>query len=223
MNDLTDQKVGPIDVRAELLKVIGTRKDGVSRHELTRKMHQLAKREGMFFYEGVLASLIMEGLVLLSYCGLDNHKSQVYSLCSEEKDRREKKCRVCGMMRPIKMYWKRCDSKDGHDNQCKLCANKQRKVKGWGVGSNEALKRKRRGISTVKHSGNPPYVHPQSTPSSEEVDAAAIKIKAEAFESNLTTCKPRYVVVNGRVFSASDRPMSPVEEYNRAWKRIKVS
>ncbi len=37
----------------------------------------------------------------------------------------EKKCKICGKILPLSMFWKRCASKDGHNHYCKACAGKK--------------------------------------------------------------------------------------------------
>jgi len=39
----------------------------------------------------------------------------------------EKKCKLCGIMKPFSEFWKKGDNKDGHRNRCISCCSKVQK------------------------------------------------------------------------------------------------
>lgn len=219
MDPLTSPDAGPFDVRAALTKIIGSRTEGVSHQELIRKMRELTERESTFYYEPILIMLIGEGKVTVSHCGIANHKTRVYLLSN--KDEYKKTCRTCGLTKIAGAFRRRIDSKDSYNSQCKLCENRQRKANGW---ANKSRKRRQEELRNEKDKSGYVPPAPQVIPEKEEIDASAALIKAESLKDYQEKLpgKAQYILVDGKVVSAPRYTISPVEEYDRAWRRIKT-
>lgn len=218
-DESTSPKAGSFDVRTALLNIIGSRKEGVSQQELMRKMRELATWRTPFYYEVPLTKLVEEGHVAISHCGMANHKTRVYLLAIN--DLSEKTCRVCKLTKPVVTFRRRSDSKDGYTHQCKLCENQQRKDRG---SANKARNRRREELKKEGGLGVYASAQPRVILDQEEVDAAAAAVKAESLKEyqRKNAGKVRYVVVDGKVLPASGHERSPVEEYDRAWRRIQA-
>lgn len=219
MDQSTSPQAGSFDVRTSLLEFIGNREDGISRQELMRKMNGLTKWRSPFYYEATLGALVEEGRVDISHCGMENHKTRVYSLA--KPDQYKKTCRVCQLTKSAAAFRRRHDSKDGYTNQCKLCENQQRKDKGWANKS-----RRRRQVEARMEAGEELGVSmatPMVVLEKEEVDARVAATKIESLDDHRQKYHgmARYIDVNGKAVPAPGRELSPVEEYDRAWRRIK--
>lgn len=224
MNDSTSLDAGPIDVRAKLLEIIGRRDEGISRNELSREMCGLVEGQDPFFYEKDLALLIIERQVALSFCGPDYHRTQVYALGSARgapvEDCHQKRCYRCKKIKDVNTFRRRYDSKDGRNGQCKMCENRQRKLNGW---ANKARKRRNEERAKDISQGNPPNLHPARVPTEAEIKDAMVQVKAQSLkEYQQKSSGNLYIEVDGRAVSTLSKELSPIVEFNRAWKRIKA-
>lgn len=219
MDQSTSPEAGPFDVRTALLNIIGSRSSGISHQELMRAMRGSTEWRTPFRYETTLVSLIKDGKVAVTHCGMANHKTRIYLLCTN--DQYQKTCRVCKLTKSALAFRKRPDSKDGYLTQCKLCENQQRREKGW---ANKSRKRKQE-ESKNGQDKKPVYSNmPRVIIEKEELDARVKAAKVESLEDYRLkfTGKTRYVVVDGKIVPAPGHEPSPVEEYDRAWRRIRV-
>lgn len=233
MDELIGLEADPIEVRTRLLKVIGSREEGISRYELSKKMCTATKGRELLFYDEILSSMIMERLVVLSYCGLDNHRVSVYKLygpqeCVDPIHEQVKVCRSCQVSKSLTMFRKRYDSKDRHCGQCRACENKRRKADKWrskAANKRSEEERKRFLNEIAKQDQEESLLGPsKGIPSHQELDASIKEVRAESLETyRRKHGGARYVMVDGRAIPVLGRELSPVEEYDRAWRRIKMA
>ena len=221
MDESTNPNPGLIDMRTMLLDIIGSRLDGVSRQELSRKMYEKTNGGKLFDYEQILAELVVKRMGAIFYCGLDNHRTTVYTLRppseSEDTDNeRYKTCRLCNETKVLVAFRKRPDSRDGRCGQCRKCENIRRRKRGWDY----------KPARTVAADQDKPVVSkPVIVPTADELKPLVAKVRAEsiaAYQKKLGG--GRYVVVDDKAILAPGRKLSPVEEYNRAtrWWRKKA-
>lgn len=224
MDESIGLKADPIDVRARLLKAINCRKVGVSRYELSKRMRATASNYGLMYYDETLTSLIEEGLVALSYCGLDNHKIAVYRLRDPQEhvspDERTKVCRACKQTKQIITFRKRTDSRDGHCGECRSCENERRRRNKWNYKPVENWDAIDVGQLIVEE---PAMDQAKMEARDKELADAARVVRTRSLETHRLKFKgARYIVVDGRAVLAR-KEISPIEEYDRAWRRIRTS
>lgn len=130
----------------------------------------------------------------------------------------EKTCRQCGVRKIICMFRRRHDSKDGYLGRCRSCENAQRRYRDLSRG---IIKKRQEKKAKENVQVNPPYLHQKDVPTPDEVKAMARLVYGQAIDKHKERDgRPRYVEIDGRSVLISNK-ISPVEEFNRAWRRIK--